>query len=141
MGQLRTRPSGTLASGTHDPVHTPPTPFESPWPPLREPAAWAHWEWVSGLLRATTPRETSVRCRAFCQGFCRLFDLKLATLDDALAGGESLAANSRFPQRVAPFSTLRLQQKRPYFLDREYTETVRRAKIYDDLLTLRPKNK
>ena len=47
-------------------------------------------------------------CSAFCQGFCRLFNLQLATLDEALAGGESLAANSTFPERIAVLSTLRL---------------------------------
>jgi len=61
--------------------------------------------------------------RAFCQGFCRLFNLKLASLDTALARGESLAAQSIFPEQGVPFSALRVQKKRPYFLGREFTET------------------
>lgn len=40
---------------------------------------------------------STATCRAFCQGFCRLFNLKLAKLDTALARGASLAAESEFP--------------------------------------------
>lgn len=76
-------------------------------------------------LRGGLANLVPARRRAFCQGFCRLSDLKLASLDGALAGGASPAENSRFPQRTAPFSSLLVQQKRPYFLDRQYTETVR----------------
>ena len=35
--------------------------------------------------------------RAFCQAFCKVFNLKLATLDTALARGALLAAQSRYP--------------------------------------------
>lgn len=57
--------------------------------------------------------------RAACQAFCRLFRLKLASLDDeALGSSESLAERSHFPPHPIPLSSLTAQQKRPYFFGR-----------------------
>ncbi|KAK9824554.1 hypothetical protein WJX72_011275 [[Myrmecia] bisecta] len=62
--------------------------------------------------------------RAFCQAFCRLLNLKLASLDDVLEQGTSLVAGpAPFPATTVPFSSLRVQQKRPYFFNRTWTET------------------
>lgn len=61
--------------------------------------------------------------RAFCQGFCRLFNLKLASLDAALDRNISLAEQSAFPVESVPFSGLEVHKKRPYFFNRDFTET------------------
>ncbi|GMH35688.1 hypothetical protein BSKO_03556 [Bryopsis sp. KO-2023] len=58
--------------------------------------------------------------KAFCEAFCRMLNLELTNVEDCPPLDPS---QSPFPAQQAPFSELIVQKKRPYFIDRDWTDS------------------